>query len=177
MKKLKMSHNVRMKFDRLYNGSQRHTDRRLSPTIQMIHLIFPPHVRRSGVTAWLPISEHLPGREEARAVKASRGFESQCSDRPNKIINQLNSGNTFNHALAVMLSVLQAVDGSRCNYCGVEQRKLGGPISRRPAVRIRLPQFTWFRTLHPDIPGAEDILVRGCLFVLAFISSTACGIM
>lgn len=38
-----------------YNGSQRHTGRRLSPTIQMIHLIFPPHVRRSGVTAWLPV--------------------------------------------------------------------------------------------------------------------------
>lgn len=72
MKKLKMSHNVRMKFDRLYNGSQRHTGRRLSPTIQMIHLIVPHHVRRSGVTAWLPVLKHSSvGRAATLRVSGS----------------------------------------------------------------------------------------------------------
>ena len=33
--------------------------------------------------------------------------------------------------------------------------QLTGLITRRSLVQIQSPRFTWFRTLHPDIPGIE----------------------
>lgn len=40
-----------------------------------------------------------------------------------------------------------------------------GRVHERSQVRALPFQFTWFRDLHPDIPGSmKDILERGCLF-------------
>ena len=55
-------------------------------------------------------------------------------------------------------------------------RQLARFIPWRSQVQILPSLFTWFRTLHPDIPGTRKTsLKKGCLF--AFISCSLCGIL
>lgn len=50
--------------------------------------------------------------------------------------------------------------------CGAYHQWQMGGVAPWVPVRFRMFRFTWFRTLHPDIPGAEGILEKRVSFLL-----------